>query len=314
MIVRAVHDKENRWFPALRDPFQNRSLSWAARGLLAFLLSKGNEWKPNTKNLIEEGDLKKDGVQGMLRELVKHGHLVRRQIHVQGGQLEWELTVYENPADNPERENPAMVSPEPDLPAPVQPAPVQPAPVNPALYKIQNTTQDREREIQSESESVRVPESAPALTPENYANPYDSPAVQTFEKVLAVRPVIHFAERIAREVTDLRQWEETLAFWNRKNYRKSGVDRMLDNYRKHVEANATVTPLPAAQKQEPTDAEKLATVREMASVAGFGELQVLNDLAAQIAARGGPKAEWEFFVCDFLDHQQPARPKLYAVK
>ncbi len=72
-------------------------LSWEARGLLAYLLSKPDDWRVSTRALVQAGTAGKDKVQRVLRELEAAGYLVRRRVRGPGGKFVWESVVYEFP-------------------------------------------------------------------------------------------------------------------------------------------------------------------------------------------------------------------------
>jgi hypothetical protein len=57
-IIRSQRDRNNPYFLMRRDAAQEGRLSWEARGLLAYVLSKADNWK------IRLGDLRKQGSSG----------------------------------------------------------------------------------------------------------------------------------------------------------------------------------------------------------------------------------------------------------
>jgi hypothetical protein len=63
---------------------EDTRLSWAARGLLGYLLSRPDDWKVLVKDLRRRGDLGRDGIYKLLRELRDAGYLhykARRDAH-----------------------------------------------------------------------------------------------------------------------------------------------------------------------------------------------------------------------------------------
>lgn len=123
-------------------------LSWAARGLLIFLLGKPDGWQVNVKALVNEtehcvrgaaGHTKRDGVKAILGELGMAGYLTRSEKprHLPDGTLDgYDYFVSELPStpqparDRASRALLASNSPAPDQPSPVQPATLQPHQVN----------------------------------------------------------------------------------------------------------------------------------------------------------------------------------------
>jgi len=74
-IIRKAHNKENPYAQISRRLLQDKSLSWKATGMLAYLLSLPDNWQINTTDLWRR---KKDGRQStrtILNELIKHGYV-----------------------------------------------------------------------------------------------------------------------------------------------------------------------------------------------------------------------------------------------
>jgi hypothetical protein len=113
---------------------EDRRLSWAARGLLVFLLGKPDHWQVSTGNLISEtsdsgAPLSRDGVRGLYNQLIQAGYM-RRLGRVTGedGRFSREdYEVTENPwpmtESAPRRHRP--LPPGTGLPGPVKPAPAK---------------------------------------------------------------------------------------------------------------------------------------------------------------------------------------------
>lgn len=88
-------------------------LSWGARGILTYLLTKPDGWNPTIEDLIAQGPQKEHAVNGMLNELKKFGYLKRERIRAANGTFEWHTTLYEVPQEavtQPEKQ--AQPSPE----------------------------------------------------------------------------------------------------------------------------------------------------------------------------------------------------------
>ena len=54
---------------------EDARLSWAARGLLAYLLSRPDDWKVLVNDLKKRGNLGRDGIYALLRELRSAGYV-----------------------------------------------------------------------------------------------------------------------------------------------------------------------------------------------------------------------------------------------
>jgi DNA-binding MarR family transcriptional regulator len=108
-IVRVVKRDESY---AIIDPtfLSDERMSWKAKGLLAYLLSKPSNWRVYVSDLVKRSKDGKDAVYSALRELEACGYLERRQTRQNGRITGFEYTVYER----------AICSFEPDDNAPVE--------------------------------------------------------------------------------------------------------------------------------------------------------------------------------------------------
>lgn len=73
------------------------SLTWEARGLLAYLLSKPDDWTVSRDHLATQAPNGIAMVRRVLTELEEHGYLVRSRVNTGGGRFAWEAVVYERP-------------------------------------------------------------------------------------------------------------------------------------------------------------------------------------------------------------------------
>jgi len=65
-IIRTTH--RDRAFIIDRRTVENECLSWAARGLLIYLLSRTDGWTLRVEELSECGDLGRDGIYSLLHD------------------------------------------------------------------------------------------------------------------------------------------------------------------------------------------------------------------------------------------------------
>lgn len=157
-IVRAVHDSENPFFMTRRATAQNRELSYAARGLLWYLLSRPDDWTVMISDL--EQQCGRDKVYSLLKELQDAGHLTRNQARAEGGKFgKRGYTVHEVPrprdaeptqetdnqplTEKPETAKPDAVSPVTDSPFTAPPHPANPPLQNTELVQKRDGTEDR---------------------------------------------------------------------------------------------------------------------------------------------------------------------------
>ncbi|SEN67693.1 hypothetical protein [Halomonas caseinilytica] len=139
MSIRRAPRPQSNFYMLDKQISEDRRLTWAARGLLVFLLGKPDHWEISVKNLINEtaGSVKqsgRDAVYGLLRELEKAGYLQRSQGRGQGGSFgSADYIVHETPhTDYPE-----TVEPQPDSPDTEKPCTGQPYTANPTQVSIE---------------------------------------------------------------------------------------------------------------------------------------------------------------------------------
>lgn len=132
-IIRAPRPEGN-FYLLNKTISEDRRLSWAARGVLVFLLGKPDHWEISVAHLRGETATSgkptgRDGVYGLLQELISAGYVQRRQDRSESGVLgEINYLVSESPL-------PAL--PLPALPLPASPDTAQPYPANPTLVSIE---------------------------------------------------------------------------------------------------------------------------------------------------------------------------------
>ncbi len=118
-IIRAP--RRHRFVILDQQAVEDTRLSWAARGLLAYLLSRPDDWRVLINDLRKRGDLGRDGIYKLLRELRDTGYVrFQRSRDEQGRIRGGTYRVQEIP-----------ISPHPDLPDTAEPDTASPDPVKP---------------------------------------------------------------------------------------------------------------------------------------------------------------------------------------
>jgi hypothetical protein len=109
MSIKRAPRPESNFYLLNKSISEDQRLSWAARGLLVFLLGKPDHWQVSVAHLIKEtqGAYKKSGrdaVYAMLTELEKAGYLARERGRGKAGEFgKVDYIVTETPhTDNPE--------------------------------------------------------------------------------------------------------------------------------------------------------------------------------------------------------------------
>lgn len=100
MIIRV--QKTANYVSINNEPLRDSSLSWAARGVLAYLLSQPDNWVANTDHLVSQGQGGRYQILGILRELEKAGYLHREKKRSAAGKWEWTNTIFETARKSPQ--------------------------------------------------------------------------------------------------------------------------------------------------------------------------------------------------------------------
>jgi hypothetical protein len=118
-IIRAP--RRHRFVIIDQRAVEDKRLSWAARGLLGYLLSRPDDWKVLVNDLRRRGDLGRDGIYRLLRELRDAGYMRFVYARDKHGRIRGGTYIVQEIAR----------SPHPDLPDTVEPNTAVPNPVNP---------------------------------------------------------------------------------------------------------------------------------------------------------------------------------------
>ena len=122
MIVRTP--KRERYVVISKVPLEDKRLSWEARGMLSYLLSKPDGWTVSTAHLEKQASGRgsgRDAVQAILKELANAGYITRQRGRNTGRFAGYEYAIHEEPVGvSPQPAKPVTVPPQPALPAPVQ--------------------------------------------------------------------------------------------------------------------------------------------------------------------------------------------------
>lgn len=198
-IIRTVKDKDHPYVVINRSFANDDRLSWEARGVLVYLLTKPDHWEIQPDDLITQSpNAKKDKVYRILKELELCGYIERIRTQEPDGTFVWSQNVYEIPRDgdlttprkqrqkksgnpftgNPEMEpfteNQEMAKADKDRPFPGLPFPVQPFPVNPEILVSNDQENNNNNNMRGDLQNTVVP------SPENQRSL--SPSVASLEE------------------------------------------------------------------------------------------------------------------------------------
>jgi hypothetical protein len=96
-IFRTNKDKDNPYVQINKQVFEDTRISWAAKGLMGYLLSKPDGWTVRFYDLVNHGPQKRNALQRVLKELARYGYMNRKRIRNEAGRFEYVTEVYELP-------------------------------------------------------------------------------------------------------------------------------------------------------------------------------------------------------------------------
>ena len=116
-------DKTHDYTVMSNHHLRNTELSLKAKGLLSLMLSLPENWDYTTKGLAAICKDGNDSISSCIRELEKHGYIIRERMRNEKGQLTTiEYTILEQPKSTPpEQEKPIRENPVLDIPAQAEP-------------------------------------------------------------------------------------------------------------------------------------------------------------------------------------------------
>ena len=102
-IIRVQKNKENPYVMINKGFLENVELSWKAKGLLTYLLSRPDNWQIYVSHLIKQSTDGNTAVRSALKELKTFGYLQKYPVRIGNKIVYWESLVYEIPFEENER-------------------------------------------------------------------------------------------------------------------------------------------------------------------------------------------------------------------
>mgnify|MGYP003498229383 FL=1 len=118
-IIRAP--RRNRYLIIDQRIIDDTRLSWAARGMLAYLLSRPDNWQVRVKDLQRRGHLGRDGTYKLINELRSAGYVEFRRGRDTRGRIRGGCYIVREIPNPPYPESPDTDVPEPAAPYLVDP-------------------------------------------------------------------------------------------------------------------------------------------------------------------------------------------------
>ena len=98
--IRVEKNKENPYVMLNKTALDDENLSFKAKGIFAYLMSKPNDWKCQVTDLRKKSKDGADSIKAGLRELRENGYMIKRPIKNEINVIvEWEEILFETPQD-----------------------------------------------------------------------------------------------------------------------------------------------------------------------------------------------------------------------
>lgn len=96
-IIRVEKDRDNPYTMINTSYLSEKGMSWKAKGILTYLLSKPDNWQVQVKDLMNQSTDGRDAVYTGLNELKRFGYLQRFPVKEKGKVIRWDSIVFEKP-------------------------------------------------------------------------------------------------------------------------------------------------------------------------------------------------------------------------
>jgi hypothetical protein len=163
-VRRAKKDRDHPYLQIRRSTAQDDQLSFEARGVLLYLLSKPEGWTVLNSDLLQQGRIGMHILKRLLKELEQHGYMSRKRVRLPDGKFIWDRVYYEAPDENPDYhaarpqvENQPLVKPvqpQVDLPSVEKPRVDKPRVENQPSYIVQSKQNTEVQKTDTQTEAI----------------------------------------------------------------------------------------------------------------------------------------------------------------
>jgi hypothetical protein len=219
-------EKRGRWTTILSATLEDSSISYRARGVLASLLAKPDDWHADLAVIVrgspKEG---RDCIYGAIKELTEAGYITRVAIRENGRITSWELITHETPNPQPTSGLPVSGELLPDLPHVVLPQEANPHTTKETkALKTQRLTEDTEIDFQGATD-LDLPEPQTL----NLQSPAEPDHTQSFAEFWETYPTPKIGrkpdkEKCARRWAKMSPSARSAALIGVRNYRRMYED------------------------------------------------------------------------------------------
>jgi hypothetical protein len=150
-IIRAP--RRDRFVVMDQRAVEDDRLSWAARGLLCYLLSRPDDWKVLVNDLRKRGNLGRDGIYRLLKELRTLGYARFQRLRDRNGRIRGGIYIIREIAHSPDPDLPDTVLPDTAAPGAANPGALPTTDLNLRRTTTTTPTTTKERSSCSSSEN-----------------------------------------------------------------------------------------------------------------------------------------------------------------
>ena len=223
-------EKKNNYTIISNNIFKNKLLSLKAKGLLCLMLSLPEDWDYTVAGLTTLNKDGRDSIASALKELEKHGYLVRNRLRNDHGRIvDIEYIIYEFPVSinetQPIPEKPEMVSSQAFSPIPEKPEVVSSQAFSPIPEKPESDmptsgspTTDMPQQLITENINTKINNlyNQSTITIDDLIN--------TIKKQIDYVNIISFDSSLKPKCDELIEIIAETLLSNQKNYRVNNTD------------------------------------------------------------------------------------------
>ncbi len=157
-IIRAP--RRNRYLVLDQRIIDDTRLSWATRGMLAYLLSRPDNWEVRVTDLQRRGNLGRDGTYKLISDLRSTGYVEFQQARDALGRIRGGSYIVREIPNPPHPESPDTDVPEPAAPYPVEPEALTTTEVNllPSTTTTTHNTKERYSNLDQPTQVIAFPD------------------------------------------------------------------------------------------------------------------------------------------------------------
>lgn len=233
--------KRNNYTVVDKTPFEDERLTWAARGLLAYLLTKPDDWRVRVNDLLHKAPMcGRDQLRGILAEIEAYGYLTRERIwNPKTKKIDWETIVHEAPVPADEEKIAKLESrykrrkKEREQSPEIQSIDQCPEKQSPEIQYIEKQRIEKPSIYQgteSTNSLTNVRERAKRPPRQTNMNSFNE-AVQAYKELSGVKSIPPATiNQIAETVTDVPFWRTVVPAWVGAGFNPKNVSGQLDWY------------------------------------------------------------------------------------